>query len=176
MREALFHATREAARASGGRPVPAANLHVTLAFLGAVPERKLEELAHLARASAARAAVADSPDGGFGLVFDHLEHWRAGQLLCALPKEASAAIAALARGLQNELAAGGFAPDLKSSGAVEPSAFRPHVTVARKVYRPARRTEIDPVIWSFVDFVLVDSRTLPEGAVYAVLERFSLDP
>lgn len=53
-------------------------------------------------------------------------------------------------------------------------AFRPHVTLARKVYRSARTIELQPVTWSFTDFVLVDSKTLPEGAVYTVLERFPL--
>ena len=53
-----------------------------------------------------------------------------------------------------------------------PEQFRPHVTLARKVYRPPRVMEIDPVTWSLADFVLVDSKTLPEGSVYTVLERF----
>src|SRR5579883_616458 len=52
MREAMVQAIREPVRASGGRPVHAGNLHVTLAFLGAVPERRLTELAEAARAAA----------------------------------------------------------------------------------------------------------------------------
>jgi 2'-5' RNA ligase len=158
MREAMVHATRKAARASGGRPVPAANLHVTLAFLGAVPERRLGELAEIARRAAA--------GGRLELAFDHLEHWRAAQLLCALPAEAPAPIAALARRLQDVLAASGFAPDLKP--------FRPHVTVVRKVQRPGRIGKIDSVAWGFTELALIESRTLAAGALYSVVESYSL--
>ncbi|HEY1891686.1 MAG TPA: ankyrin repeat domain-containing protein [Steroidobacteraceae bacterium] len=76
MRDAMVRATRKAAPAAG-RPVPASNLHVTLAFLGSVPERRLGELREVARASAA------SPGGRLELTFDHLEYWRAARLLCA---------------------------------------------------------------------------------------------
>ncbi|HEY6516012.1 MAG TPA: RNA 2',3'-cyclic phosphodiesterase, partial [Steroidobacteraceae bacterium] len=157
---AMVRATHKAAPAAG-RPVPATNLHVTLAFLGSVPERRLGELGEVARASAA------SPASRLELAFDHLEYWQAARLLCALPAERPEAMAALARRLHDELAACGFAPDLKP--------FRPHVTVARKAHRAPRAMEMQPVTWSFVDLVLVDSRTLPEGAAYTVLEKFPLD-
>jgi len=160
MREAMAHATREAARASGGRPVPAANLHVTLAFLGAVAERRLGELADIARASAG------SPGGRLDLAFDHLEYWRAAQLLCALPAEAPAQIVTLGRRLQERLDASGFAPDLKP--------FRPHVTVVRKVSRPGRIEKMPPVSWSFTGLALVSSQTLPAGPLYSVVESYLL--
>jgi RNA 2',3'-cyclic 3'-phosphodiesterase len=158
MREAMVRATREAARASGGRPVPAANLHVTLAFLGSVPERRLGELAEIARGAAA--------GGKLEIAFDHLEYWRAAQLLSALPAMAPAPVAALARRLQDALAASGFAPDLKP--------FRPHVTVVRKVSRPGRIARIDPVEWRFTELALVESRTLATGALYSVVESYLL--
>jgi RNA 2',3'-cyclic 3'-phosphodiesterase len=180
MRRAMADATCEAARASGGRPVPAANLHVTLAFLGAVPERQLPALAEAAAGSAAVPAAAGAAARGepLELAFDHLELWRAAQLLCAAPAAPPMPCAALAGRLQARLAERGFAPDLKSSGPVGPGTtrpFRPHVTLARKVQRPLRAMEMDPVSWRFADFVLVDSKTLPEGPVYSVLERFPLD-
>jgi 2'-5' RNA ligase len=158
MREAMMHATCDAARASGGRLVPAANLHVTLAFLGSVPEPRLKELAALARGAAR--------PGHLELAFDHLEHWRGAQLLCALPTEAPATVAALARRIQDGLAASGFAPDLKP--------FRPHVTVVRKVSRPRRGEIIHPVVWTFTELALIESRTLPEGALYSVVESYPL--
>jgi len=34
---------------------------------------------------------------------------------------------------------------------------------------------MQPVTWSFTGFVLVESKTLPEGAVYTVVEKFPLD-
>jgi RNA 2',3'-cyclic 3'-phosphodiesterase len=158
MREAMVRATCTAARASGGRPVPAANLHVTLAFLGAVPERRLEELAEVARGAAA--------GGSLEIAFDHLEHWRAAQLLCALPAAVPAPVTMLARRLQDVLAASGFAPDLKP--------FRPHVTVVRKVSRAGRIGQIHPVAWSFTELALIESRTLAAGALYSVVESYLL--
>ena len=170
MREAMAQATRKAARASGGRPVPMANLHVTLAFLGSVPERRRPELAEVVRRVAqtpsSALASASSLRGTLELVFDHLEHWRAAHVLCASPAEPPAPVAALARDLQDRLIASGFAPDLKP--------FRPHVTVVRKVLRPGPLGKMHPVVWRFGELALVESRTLPEGALYSVVESYSL--
>jgi 2'-5' RNA ligase len=160
MREAMARATHEAVRASGGRPVPAANLHVTLAFLGSVPERRLGDLGEVAR------AIVASPEGRLELAFDHLEHWRTAQLVCALPAERPAPTVALARRLQEQLAASGFAPDLKP--------FRPHVTVVRKVSRLGGGEPLDSVVWRFTELALIESRTLPEGALYSVIESYPL--
>ncbi|HEX5458452.1 MAG TPA: RNA 2',3'-cyclic phosphodiesterase [Steroidobacteraceae bacterium] len=180
MREAMTEAIRAAAHASGGRPVPPSNLHVTMAFLGSVPEGRLGQLAAIARCaegprSGGGASLA-SEESGVELIFSRLEYWRAAHLLCAVPDQAPARVTALARGLQERLSESGFAPDLKGPGSVGLNItrpFRPHVTVARKVYR-SPRIEMQPVTWSFTDLVLVDSKTLPEGSVYTVLERFPL--
>lgn len=170
MRQAMALATREAALASGSRPVPAGNLHVTLAFLGSVPARRVPQLGVIAHRAATPCDGSVTPPGNeppIELVFEHLEHWRAAHLLCAVPSEPSARVVALVHRLQGLLTEGGFAPDLKSP-------FRPHVTLARKIYRSPRMRDMQRVAWRFTDFALLDSRTLPEGAVYTVLEKFSL--
>jgi RNA 2',3'-cyclic 3'-phosphodiesterase len=161
MRKAMAGATAEAARASGGRPVPGGNLHVTLAFLGSVAERRLPELA-----AAARAAAPGAAGEALEIAFDHLEHWRAAQLLCALPPGPSAPLAALAARLQARLAEHGFTPDLKP--------FRPHVTVARKVARPGPAGGMPRVTWRFAQLALLESRTLPAGPLYSVIESYPL--
>ena len=182
MRQALAQATHEAARASGGRPVPANNLHVTLAFLGSVPERRLAQLTALARRAAVPAScdeaspACDAP--GVELVFERLEYWRAAHLLCAVPARAPARVAALARSLQERLTEGGFAPDLlktaQPAGSNIAKPFRPHVTLARKALRPPRSMEMAAVTWSFVEVALVESKTHPEGAEYRVLESLTM--
>lgn len=174
MREAMARATREAARASGGRPVRTENLHLTLAFLGSVPESRLPELAGIGR----EAASPPRPSS-LDLAFDHLEHWRAAQLLCALPVKPPAALSALAGRLRDGLTKEGFAPDLKP--------FRPHVTVARKVLRPGPLAAMAPVAWRFIELALIESRTLPalspvsatgnasgNGVLYSVVECYPL--
>jgi len=157
----MRHASGKAVRSSGGRPVRAGNLHVTLAFLGVVPEARLVALAAIARQAAASCL------GGGPLAFDHLEYWRAAQLLCALPTAPPAWTADLARGLQDLSAGRGLV------GFGITRQFRPHVTLARGVQCPPSVMQMQPVTWGFTDFVLVDSKTLPEGSVYTVLERFS---
>ena len=163
MRQAMAQATRKAARASGGRPVPMASLHVTLAFLGSVPERRLPELADLAR------TAAESVGPALELRFDHLEHWRAAHIVCAAPAEPPMPVAVLARALQDLLVGRGFTPDLKP--------FRPHVTVVRKVARPGSMDPLGkahPVIWRFAELALIESRTLREGALYSVVGSYPL--
>lgn len=152
--------------ASGGRVVTEDNLHVTLAFLGSVAERRLEEVVAIARRVAA-SGVAAPP---LQLAFEHLEYWKKAQALCAVPAGSTGystqAASALADALKTDLVAAGFAPDLKP--------FQVHVTLARKAARTPLPAELSPVRWSFVDYALVESRTGPQGATYLALEKFTL--
>lgn len=167
-RAALVDAAAGIVRHCGGRPVPAENLHVTLAFLGSVPEPRLPELAVIAGHAAAL-----FPRDAVPIVvsLETLEHWARAQVLTALEcrdeaRAPASGAAPLARTLSTETAAAGFSPDLKP--------FRLHVTVARKVARAPRASAIRPVDWRFDRFALLESRTLETGPVYSVVESYAL--
>ncbi|HEY0768678.1 MAG TPA: RNA 2',3'-cyclic phosphodiesterase [Steroidobacteraceae bacterium] len=174
-RGALAHATRKSAGSCGGRPVPVQTLHLTLAFLGSVPEGRVPELDRIAR-RVADAFPADAPP--LLLSFDRLAHWARPQTLCVLgteepaavrvaqPDRAPASTSALAATLKNETTAAGFSPDLKP--------FRAHVTVARKVAHAPTALALQPVLWRFDAFALIESRTDPAGPVYSVIESYLL--
>ena len=168
-REALAAATRAAVQVSDGRAVPSANLHVTLAFLGAVPEERVASVAGLGRQLASKLAPGGlaSPGRELTLSFEQIEHWKKAQVLCAVAAEPVVAARALAAVLAQDLTASGFLPDLKP--------FRPHVTVARKVRSGPATEAIAKVSWSFTQFALMQSRTLPRGPEYSVVESFVLD-
>lgn len=55
--------------------------------------------------------------------------------------------------------------------------FRPHVTVVRKVVRGGSMGPLEkasPVLWRFTELALIESRTLPEGALYSVVGSYPL--
>ena len=176
-RAALVHATRKAVRSSGGRPVPEESLHLTLAFLGSVPEHRVTELHAIARRVAQAAAASGAP---ILVSFDRLVHWAKPRLLCALAGEAAdaaptagvpsarepASAPALAATLKDEAAHAGFSPDLKP--------FRAHVTVARKVAHASGAQPLPPVRWHFDAFALIESRTEPAGPVYSAMGSYLL--
>lgn len=166
-RAALMRATAKAVRACGGRPVAAANLHVTLCFVGSVPVMRVAELGAVARQVATSRSTPAAP---VTLDFQHLEHWARPQLLCALaaaPESAQTPAAPdLARALGDAAQAAGFSPDLKP--------FRAHVTLARKVVKAHPEDRIRPVRWEFTAFALIESRTLAAGPVYSVVESYAL--
>jgi 2'-5' RNA ligase len=154
----LEHACRKAVRGSGGRPVPADKLHATLAFLGSVPETRLPEI---------RAVAVGLPAAPFELVFDGVEFWPKPQVLVAVCGQQPPAAAALERLLWSRLAPLGMAAD--------PRPFRAHVTLARKVRKPAPGLGMRPVRWPVGEVSLVQSVTDPAGARYEVLDRWALD-
>lgn len=162
-RARLEQATHAVVQARGGRPVPTEQLHLTLAFLAAVPAARRDELLALAPLAVRAADLADAP---LALTLGRLEHWSGPQVLCVLPVHPPAALGALARGVTAALRAAGFAPDLKP--------FRPHVTVARKVARPSEAVPIAPVRWTFERVALIESRTLERGPVYSVVGTYPL--
>lgn len=169
-RSALVRAAGEAVRACGGRPVAVASLHVTLAFLGSVPVRRMPVVQWVAQRMAF-ALVEPMP-----LTFDHLEHWPKPQVLCAASSVASPLAAILARQLQKLTLEAGFAPDIKP--------FRQHITLARKVPQ-LRRADLptghgghgapmQAVTWTMNGFALIASRTDSAGPLYSVVESYSL--
>jgi 2'-5' RNA ligase len=168
-RGALHSAARQCVSSCGGRPVPVQSLHVTLAFLGAVPEGRVPELDRIARRVAGAFPARAQP---LLLTFDRLVYWARPQILCAPGTEESAAdtdaasAPALAATLKNETVAAGFSPDLKP--------FRAHVTVARKVAHAPAALALQPVLWRFDAFALIESRTDPAGPVYSVIESYLL--
>ena len=72
----------------------------------------------------------------------------------------------LAGTLKKEAVGAGFAPDLKP--------FQAHVTVARKVARSPHSLDMPSVLWRFTDFALVESRTEAAGALYSVVDSWTL--
>src|SRR5262249_2876768 len=144
-RQALATATAAVVGISGGRPVPKEQLHLTLAFLGAVSATRTAELEALTRRVGAawpRALPARQ------LRLARLAAGRKPQVLVALADE-DAALASVAEVLRAGALAAGFSPDLKP--------FRPHVTVARKVARAVRSAPLTPVLWSCRLIALIES-------------------
>ena len=178
----MAQATHERVSSAGGRAVPIQDLHVTLAFLGSVPQRRIGELGAIA-AWVARSSVRVGPGiamSGHGeatasepvaplvsLTFGRTAYWRKPGLLCAIEASREDRAAALAANLRRALTAAGFSPDLKP--------FRAHVTLARKV-SPSHTLAhaFHPVTWEFGDIALIDSRTQAGGSLYSVVDRWIL--
>jgi 2'-5' RNA ligase len=162
------------------------NFHVTLAFLGAVPERRICELLEIAQSVArdidvepAESAGEAAASGRLSITFDCIEYWKAPKVLCATCSRETPTANALSALLKARLVGRGFAPDRKSSESVGSNAERelnPHVTVAREVAYPMDSLSISPVLCGFTEFALVESRREAQGAVYRVLASFSMGP
>lgn len=141
------------------RRVPDADLHVTLLFLGSVPETALPRL---------RAAAAAVVAPAFSVTLDRLERWRGG-LLCATGT-AGAGMLAAHQELLRHVRDAGFECDERP--------FRLHVTLARGLPRAAGARDgaiATPVRWRSGSFCLMESRERPGGGRYSTLERWRLD-
>jgi 2'-5' RNA ligase len=158
--QALCAATQAAVQVSGGRAIGADSLHLTLAFLGPIPECEIAS----ARSAGQRVAAAWRSRSPLETRLDTLNYWRKAQILCALAHESGASL--LAHELRQALVTGGFSPD--------PRPFRAHVTLARKVVREPNDCTISPVIWPFTSFALIESRTDPRGAAYSIVDSWTL--
>lgn len=166
--ESVQRALAELAKAVPASPnqrtLPVESLHVTLAFLGSVPESRLPELTAVADSVAGRWRA--ERRGALPLSFDAVEYWAKADLLCAAATKPPEAAAELAEMLKEALLAAGFTPDLKP--------FRAHVTLARKVSRSRSHRSATPVHWSCDSFALVQSRTDSVGASYSTLRAWPL--
>jgi 2'-5' RNA ligase len=149
---------------AGLRIAPAANLHVTLKFLGSIKQQQLSELELLASSICTKASTLKLQCRGTGLFKNSL--W--------VGIEQDEALRKLAANFDLAAQGVGIARELRD--------YQPHVTVAR--FRPGARDSLKPLLEKYSDkhwgefecreVHLYLSETLQEGARYSILRSFSL--
>jgi 2'-5' RNA ligase len=149
---------------AGLRIAPAANLHVTLKFLGSIKQAQLSEIELLANSICTRASTLKLQCRGTGLFKNSL--W--------VGIEEDEALRKLAANFDLAAQGVGIARELRD--------YQPHVTVAR--FRPAARDSLKPLLEKYSDKLwgefecrevhLYLSETLQEGARYSILRSFPL--
>jgi len=140
-----------------GRRVRAADLHLTLAFLGNVPGAA--QAALMTAEPAPRAAA-------FTLEVGLAGWWRSSRVAWLAPLEEPLALHALHAAVSDAAAAAGL--------AIERRTYRPHVTIARQVRRSPRGLEAFAVRWQVTDFALVESLQGAAAGRYEVRRRWAL--
>ncbi len=147
-----------AGHGSTGRPVPAENLHLTLAFLGNVgPD---------VRACMENAAE-EINSATFELVFTHLGYWPRPRVLWAGTESVPDALLELVSVLRAGMSRCGL--------CAESRPYRAHVTLARKARAAADfHLTCAPVHWPVNAFHLVESKTLSSAASYRILRSWPL--
>ena len=146
----------------GGKPTRQESIHLTLTFVGELPEAQLPLLAQAAR------SVLAAP---FTLNVDRFGYWPRKQLLWAGETSPCAALGELADALQQALSEAGFAiPGRRPI-------FSPHITLVRD-FPEARESSapapMAPINWPCSRFVLIRSQKSDSGSFYQTVADFPL--
>jgi RNA 2',3'-cyclic 3'-phosphodiesterase len=134
------------------RPVDPKNYHVTLAFVGEVPDARLAVLQQIGRSL--RVAR-------FAFKCDSIEFWQGSQV-------AVAAVGTAPPGLRDLWA------KLNSALGLPREPLRAHVTLARKVTQATVPQAMSPVEWQATNFSLIRSDTGGVESAYTVLDTWPL--
>ncbi|MGB2683203.1 MAG: RNA 2',3'-cyclic phosphodiesterase [Candidatus Competibacter sp.] len=146
-----------AANAAGRRRVPDANLHLTLAFLGATDAERL---------AAYEAALADLAVPTLDLVLDRYGYWPRPRILWLGCSQTPPELYGLVADLSRRLRGCGFVPERRS--------FQAHITLARNFAGPAPNRPPDPPVdWRIDRVVLVESQPGETGSRYRVLRGWT---
>ncbi|MBT8096649.1 MAG: RNA 2',3'-cyclic phosphodiesterase [Woeseia sp.] len=157
-REALRDPIKAAIGAVEGVPVLRGNWHITLVFLGPLPEQDIPAL---------QAAAAEVTCDPFRLRLDRLEFWPRPKTACLLATGVPPALQSLHEALQGVAVKFGVQPEERF--------FRPHLTVVRRG-RPFEPVPLaQPVLLEWSGFELLQSDSTPQGAQYSPLKQGSTD-
>lgn len=162
MRAALASAAGAAVGQAVGQPVPPGNLHVTLAFLGAVPGPSLVPLFEVG---------GQGPWPAVDLRFERIEYWAKPKVLVAMTTEVPAAGLAIVERLWAGLEPLGYAREARP--------WRPHLTLARRIRRPPPENLVLGPLESVGNeapwrLALVDSMAHVDGPRYKALADWPL--
>ncbi|ATP27065.1 2'-5' RNA ligase family protein [Chromobacterium violaceum] len=143
---------------AGGRPLPAAQLHLTLAFLDDVTPLQLQ----LAADCAEKAAPGLPP----AIVLDRCGSWR-GVGWCG-PARPPPALGAWVSQLKAALGAAGI--------AVEARPYRPHLTLLRGLARPLPEQALPPLALPLEEVTLLASELGAGGVRHHRLDGWRREP
>jgi RNA 2',3'-cyclic 3'-phosphodiesterase len=162
---------RAAAASADVRWADRAQLHLTLKFLGAVPDDRVPEVSTRLATVAAAAAPIELAAGGVG-GFPTLKRPR---VLWVGVTAGASALAELAHAVDRAMTGLGFAPEERP--------FRGHLTIGR-VRSPRGGAALAKALeaagaplfgsWTVSEVVLYESRLRPTGAVYVPISRHAL--
>ncbi len=142
----------------GGRPVRAANLHLTLAFIGATTPAQVEQL-QAAASHLTRLAPSD-----FRL--DRVGYWRHAGVVWAGCHDVPSGCRRLHAALVDALRLAGVPAD--------PRPWIPHVTLVRHGRGDRLPDWRETIAWTLDRFSLVASELHPSGARYRILQEWPL--
>ena len=161
LRRRLAASARAAVTGIEGRPVPPGNLHVTLAFVGAVPGARLAELISIG---------GEGTRPGVALRFERAEYWTKARILVAMPAAVPESGRQIVERLWDRLEPLGWTREARP--------WQPHLTLLRRVRRaPAQEPRFSPPVtggerdWRLA---LVESASHPEGPRYKPLADWPL--
>jgi RNA 2',3'-cyclic 3'-phosphodiesterase len=136
-----------------GRTIPAANFHITLAFLGVVlPEQ----------VGAAHETLLAFKVVPFELTLRDVRWWRQQHLICLEP-EPSSELDKLVAELHAALRARGF--------AIESRPFHAHATLMRDVFSEPAFSSIRELRWQVNEIELLESTPSTRGSAYTPLQK-----
>ena len=165
VRDRLREIARAIAERAQGRPPPPENLHMTLAFVGEVPEPSIAALQRIGRAAAATVPP-------FALTLDRIGTFPRQGIAWAGASLPPDALMRLAAELAHELTAQGY--------RLERHPFHAHVTLARRcrvrAADPIRPGEVlsAPIIWNVVRATLIASELVSGPPRYRELDGWPL--
>ncbi|MFJ3487325.1 RNA 2',3'-cyclic phosphodiesterase [Pseudomonas sp. NPDC090202] len=126
-----------------GRPVPAANFHLTLLFLGAVDTARIAEICDAASSITV-------PGRSLTVELDRLEVWRRSGALVLAPADPPPELMRLSYALEQAMLPFGHDQDQKE--------FRPHLTLTRDYRLPVPEADSPPEFLLHADrFILYQS-------------------
>jgi 2'-5' RNA ligase len=139
------------------RRVARQNLHITLHFIGSVTEEKT-------------GAFVQSLDGiqcpAFNLIIDCSGYFKQARTFWLgannVPEQLDTLVKKTAKCVE------------RSFEDYHAKKFVPHITLFRKANREMVVEDFEPITWRVNNFVLVESKTYPEGVEYAILKEWGL--
>ena len=141
-----------------GRPVPAANLHATLAFVGSISREAFDRLARIGQ---------ELPRAPIALALDTVGSFRGARVAWVGPSSLPPELTRLHDALSARLREDAF--------QVEDRPYRPHVTVARHCKHALPARSIGALPWRVRRIVLYESIGAEGGPRYEPRAQWPLD-
>jgi 2'-5' RNA ligase len=148
----LTETARQLNLESRGQPVNPTNYHVTLAFVGEVPDARLAVLQQIGRSLRA---------SRFTFTCDAIEFWLESRVVVAAARAAPPGLLDIWTKLNDAI-------------GLPRERLRAHVTLARKVTQAPVPQAMSPVEWRATNFSLIHSDTGGVVSAYTVLDTWPL--